>query len=155
MKLPERDLHSIVGSTAALWEPLRRSRVLVTGATGFFGVWLIESLIAASRELDLGISVLAQSRNPGAFLSRWPHFRSFAEIEWIAASPVNLSADQISHKGIDAVVHLVTEADNAIVRTDPAAARRTIVGSTETMLSIALASRARYFLFKVIYICII
>ena len=46
------DLDSILARTEPLWEELRGQRILITGATGFFGCWLLESFAWANRRLE-------------------------------------------------------------------------------------------------------
>src|ERR1019366_2124769 len=47
------DLDNILARTEPLWQQLRGQRVLITGATGFFGCWLLESFAWANRRLNL------------------------------------------------------------------------------------------------------
>lgn len=46
------------------WDKLRNSTVLVTGATGLIGMTTVHALLAADREHDLGLKVLALVRSP-------------------------------------------------------------------------------------------
>src|SRR5437868_15372140 len=48
--------------------------IFLTGGTGFFGKWLMESFIYANESLSLGMSMIVLSRNPGAFIAKYPHF---------------------------------------------------------------------------------
>ena len=62
-------LHHAQGSFAAL----RGARLFLTGGTGFFGHWLLESLLYANRELDLNIRATVLTRNAATFRARSPH----------------------------------------------------------------------------------
>lgn len=71
--LPQQDLDLILERTPDLWEELRGQRIFLTGGTGFFGVWLLESLLAADRTHRLGVHVAVLTRDVEGFRSRCPH----------------------------------------------------------------------------------
>ena len=74
--LPVRDIDSIVSQTAPMWEQMRGQRLFLTGCTGFFGCWLIESFLAANRAFSLGASVTVLTRSPERFRERAAHLAS-------------------------------------------------------------------------------
>ena len=43
------DLDDCLARTGGLWEELRDQRIFITGATGFFGCWLLETLLWANQ----------------------------------------------------------------------------------------------------------
>ena len=53
------DIDRLLGRTAGLWGALRGARVFVTGGTGFFGSWLLQSFVAADTAFDLGLRITA------------------------------------------------------------------------------------------------
>jgi dTDP-glucose 4,6-dehydratase len=75
-RLPEEDLEHVLTHTQGLWEELRGQKIFITGGTGFFGCWLLESFTHAVEKLDLGAEAVVLSRNPRAFQRRAPHLAS-------------------------------------------------------------------------------
>jgi len=71
--LPKEDLELVLTHTRELWEQLRGGRIFVTGATGFFGIWLLETFAHANASLNLGASLIGLSRDPEAFCAKVPH----------------------------------------------------------------------------------
>ena len=67
------DLDHILTHTLDLWEELRDQRIFITGGTGFFGCWLLESFAWANDNLNLNASALVLSRSPEAFEKKAPH----------------------------------------------------------------------------------
>ena len=71
--LPVRDIDSILSQTAPMWEQARGQRLLLTGCTGFFGCWLLESFLHANRAFSLDASVAVVTRWPERFREKAPH----------------------------------------------------------------------------------
>ncbi len=68
----KRDLEHVLAQIDGLWEELRGGRVFITGGTGFVGRWMLESLLWASDQLELGVRVTVLSRYPEAFARKAP-----------------------------------------------------------------------------------
>ena len=66
------DLDQVLERTRELWSELRGARLFLTGGTGFFGTWLLETFLWASDALGLGAEVVALSRDPEAFARKAP-----------------------------------------------------------------------------------
>ena len=79
------DLDHILDHTRDLWEQVRGNRVFITGGTGFFGCWLLESFCWANDHLNLGASVTVLTRNSQAFQRKAPHLASHSAVHFIVA----------------------------------------------------------------------
>jgi nucleoside-diphosphate-sugar epimerase len=75
------DLNHILSHTEGLWEDLRGQHLFVTGGTGFFGCWLLESFAWANDNLNLGASALVLTRDPDAFRRKSPRLASHPSIQ--------------------------------------------------------------------------
>jgi len=75
------DLDYVLERTGELWEDLRRSRLFVTGGTGFFGCWLLETLLWANRRLGLRASATVLTRDAEAFRAKAPHLAEDQAVE--------------------------------------------------------------------------
>lgn len=71
--LPAEDLAHIAAHADAAFRSLAGARIFITGGTGFFGHWLLESLLHANRTLSLGIRATVLTRSAAAFQAKAPH----------------------------------------------------------------------------------
>ena len=69
---PKNDLDNILDATKDLWQELGGRRIFMTGGTGFFGAWLLQSFAAANEAYSLGASVTVLSRDPEKFIRSSP-----------------------------------------------------------------------------------
>lgn len=71
------DLARILDLTKNVWEELRGARIFLTGGTGFFGTWLLETLAAANEKHNLNFTVYILSRDVDTFLANFPHLGTY------------------------------------------------------------------------------
>ena len=74
--LPAVDLAHVLTHVGGLWERARGTRTFLTGGTGFFGPWLVESFAHANEQLGLGAELVVLSRDPDAAMERSPALRT-------------------------------------------------------------------------------
>jgi hypothetical protein len=103
--LPAGDLEHILTHTGDIWQEIRGTRLFITGATGFFGKWLLESIVAANDALGVEVAATLLSRDPTHFASELPRLALRPEFHWLAGE-----IDSFSYPAgqFDFVVHLAT-----------------------------------------------
>lgn len=138
------DLDDILSRTESLWRGLRGERILITGATGFFGCWLLESFAWANRRLNLGAHVVALSRHAGSLAQKAPHLANDTSVALHAA---DVRGDNFPHGTFSHVIHAATEASAVLNRDMPLAMFDTIVEGTRRTLQFSINSSAARFLF--------
>ncbi len=77
------DLDEIFHRVGNLWEEFRGRGIFVTGGTGFFGKWLLDSLLWADRRLSLDLRILVLTRDPGRLLAELPHLAGGKTIRFL------------------------------------------------------------------------
>jgi dTDP-glucose 4,6-dehydratase len=94
--LPEEDLRRIVAESRADLSALRGGHIFLTGCTGFFGKWLIESLLRADGELGLGLRISVLSRRAADFYTKMPHLRRYGNLATVEKSVTELTDGDLS-----------------------------------------------------------
>jgi dTDP-glucose 4,6-dehydratase len=70
------DLQHVLRHTSQVWPILADSNVLLTGASGFVGSWLVETFLRANQDLHLSSTLFVLTRNPQAFKEDKRDFRT-------------------------------------------------------------------------------
>jgi nucleoside-diphosphate-sugar epimerase len=140
MDLFRDDLDSIVDQTGALWEQMRGGRLFLTGGSGFFGSWLLESFVHANHTLDLKASVVVLTRDPERFHA--------ARSNSVLDSSVTLHAGDIRNFDFPSghfshIIHAATPSNGVL---KPETLLDIIIDGTRRVLDFALHSGARRFL---------
>lgn len=106
--LPLEDLQHVLslGEPGRIFEQLRGARLFLTGGTGFFGHWLLETLLHANRELSLNVQVTVLTRSATSFQSRAPHIVEDAAVTLLQGDIRNFSFPEEPHTH---VVHAATD----------------------------------------------
>jgi dTDP-glucose 4,6-dehydratase len=139
--LPKEDLVHVLTHTRPLWEQLRGGRIFVTGATGFFGIWLLETFAYANNELSLGAELVGLTRNPQAFYAKVPHLT--------AESGITLHCGDVRDFKFPegAFTHVIHAGTTSSAPVPPAEMLDTIIRGTQRTLDFSAASGAKRFLF--------
>ncbi|MBX9577420.1 MAG: NAD(P)-dependent oxidoreductase [Chthoniobacterales bacterium] len=139
--LPQEDLEHVLTHTKPLWEQVRGGRIFVTGATGFFGIWLLETFLYANDQLKLGAELVGLSRKPAAFAAKAPHIANHPAIKMHAGDVRDFV---FSEGGFSHVIHAGTTSSAPV---PPLEMLETITQGTRHTLDFAVACEAKRFLF--------
>lgn len=137
------DLDHTLEHTRNLWEELRGQRLFITGGTGFFGYWLLESFAWANEKLKLGAAALVLTRNPVTFQKKAPHLAANPAIQFHRGDvrSFDFPAGHFSH-----VIHAATEASAKLNAENPTLMFDTILAGTRHTLEFSQACGAEKFL---------
>lgn len=140
--LPSRDLDHILSHSMPLWDAVRGRRLFLSGATGFFGAWLLESYLYANRTFGLNSSATVLSRDPETFARRMPHIAADPAITLWRGDVRNFDAPD---QEFAFVLHAAapTSADAA---SRPLELLSTLIDGTRRILAFAADHGARKFL---------
>ena len=72
----------MLAHTRELWLKARGQSFFITGGTGFFGIWLLESFARANDALALGMRATVLTRDPAAFAHKAPHLAQRADLNF-------------------------------------------------------------------------
>jgi len=138
-----RDLDAILSVTPGLWDELRGQRIFITGGTGFFGHWLLESFAYANEHLALGAKVVVLTRQPDAFRRKAPHL---AEDPAISFHVGDMRDFAFPAGRFSLLIHAATETSTQLNAGDPLPVLNTIVAGTRHTLDFAVQAGVKKFL---------
>jgi nucleoside-diphosphate-sugar epimerase len=132
--LPAEDLEHILEGVDDLWEELRGCRVFITGGTGFFGQWLVESFAYANERRRLGASAVVLTRDPETALARVGRSAPPPAVTYVRG---DVRRFELSSDGFEWCIHGATAASATLNAEAPDEMMSTIVDGTRHVLSLA------------------
>ena len=134
------DLDHILGHTKGLWDELRGKRIFITGGTGFFGCWLLESFAWANEKLNLGASAVVLTRNVELLRQKAPHLTANSAISFHIGDvrSFDYPSGEFSH-----IIHAATAASAKLNDEDPLLMLDTIIEGTRRILDFAVQCGAK------------
>jgi nucleoside-diphosphate-sugar epimerase len=147
------DLDHVLAHTAGVWEPLRGRSVFITGGTGFFGRWLLESFAEANRRLKLEAHAVVLTRDPETFRARAAPLAADPAIQLVRGDVRTLNAAAVRPRQgsptpdpCSFVIHAASETSVPANRDQPARVLETLGEGTRRLLDVAAQTGARHFL---------
>lgn len=145
-RIPVDDLEHIYQNTQDIWESFRDKSIFVTGGTGFFGKWLLESFIYVNEKIDLNAKITSLSRGPEQFLNANPFYSKHSNIIKFIKGDV-LTFDFQIDDHFDYIIHGATAASDSLNKENPLLMLNTIITGTKNILDFANRKKIKGFLF--------
>jgi dTDP-glucose 4,6-dehydratase len=120
---------------------LRGQRLFITGGTGFFGMWLLESFCHANERLNLGAQATVLTRDPDAFRRKAPDLTQRSDLKFIAG---DIRSFEFPVGDFPHVIHAGTTSSAPV---EPLEMFSTIVDGTRRVLEFAASHGTRKLLF--------
>ncbi len=138
------DLDHVLEHTRELWDELRGERIFITGGTGFFGCWLLESFAWANDRLGLNATSLVLTRDPISFKKKMPHLAEDPAIELLNGNMMSFSFPKGNYSHI---IHAASQPISPQVVNDPELINEPNVLGTRRVLEFANLSGVKKLLF--------
>ena len=137
------DLDHILDRTRDLWDDLHGEQLFITGGTGFFGCWLLESFLWINERLKLNASVTVLTRRPDTFIAKAPHLARADKVTLIQGDTRDFTfpTGAFSH-----IIHAATETSAKLNTKYPLLMLDTIVKGTRRVLDFSQTCGANRFL---------
>jgi nucleoside-diphosphate-sugar epimerase len=138
------DLDHVLARTHGLWEELRGQRLFLTGGTGFFGLWLLETFAWANERLGLNASTHVLTRDPDAFRAK---AGPLAALPAIRLHRGDVRSFELPPGPFSHVIHAATEANAHVIAENPLQVFDVNLAGTRRVLEFARQRQVRRFLF--------
>jgi nucleoside-diphosphate-sugar epimerase len=133
-RIAKEDLMHVLKHVENIAGALKDKSIFITGATGFFGKWLLESFLFMNKELSLNASVYALSRKPDAFLAEYPFYKNEPAITFIKG---DVQTFTFPEGDFQFIIHAATDTDAKSNIENPWLMLDTITKGTERVLKFA------------------
>jgi UDP-glucuronate decarboxylase len=129
--------------TDPLWQRLAYSKIFITGGTGLFGHWILDSLTDANKRLDLKIEATVLTRNPEKAFSQITNLDP--RIRFIKGHVENFV---FPFEKFDIILHMATtSAEETFNGADQSQKLKMLYEGTQRVLEFAQISGAKRILF--------
>ena len=133
------DLERIGTLAEGTLSSLRGQRIFLAGATGFFGLWLLETICWANRELSANIQVVGLSRQTSPIDHLAPHLQQDRALTFIQG---DISDFNFPDGHFDLIIHGATTSARETFNGEPAVRKfNTVVAGTQRILQFAQQSK--------------
>ena len=137
------DVAHLLGRTGSMWSQFNGAHIFLTGGTGFFGRWLLESLLAANQRFSLECHITVLTRNIARFSARAPHLSGNPALHLLKG---DVRSFEFPSGDVTHVIHAATESSTKLNADDPQTMYDVCVEGTQRALALAREKRVSHFL---------
>ena len=150
MNLYENDLYmddvSYVAALSLPWEKLRDKKIMLSGATGMIGSFLVDVVLEKNRSYGLNCTVYALGRNIEKARERFSQFESDPHFVFIPYD-VKIPLERKDIGKVDYILHLASNTHPMQYSTDPIGTITTNIIGVQNLLDFAVEHHATRFAF--------
>src|ERR1019366_499613 len=136
----DQDLEAVLDRTRSIWTELDGARLLLTGATGFVGTHMLESVRHARARTGADVRVVAPARNPESLRARLPWTKNAS---WLEVVQGDIHRFALPPGAIDLAIHSANTASPGEIADDPKGISRMVVEGSARVYALASAGGAR------------
>lgn len=149
MKLMDIDLYKedieIVANLDLNWEKLRNKSIMISGATGMIGRFMIDVLMYKNKKNNLNCSILALTRNKKKSIQR---FEEYLKSDLLELIECDINKDiNIDKETVDIIIHAASNTHPLSYSTQPIDTIMTNIIGTKNLLDFAVKRNTNRFLF--------
>lgn len=139
------DFKNILKFTKSDWFKLREKKLFLTGMTGFFGYWILRSIIEANKKYNLNCEITILTRNKS--------FKNTINYKLLKNNKLkyfvgNILENKFPKKKFDFIVHgASTSATETFKKINQLKKVETIINGTINILHFAIKSKCKKFIF--------
>lgn len=144
-EISRKDIEFILEEASECFSYLDGKNIFLTGGTGFFGKWLLESFKAANEISPSRFNVTVLTRNPEKFKISNPHLANNSQISFIKG---DVRYFDFSQERFDHVIHAATDVNiNNSIKNTRKEVLDVIVAGTRNILEFSQKSNCKRFLY--------
>lgn len=123
---------------------LEGAHLFITGGTGFFGKWLLQSLAWVHSELNVDFRVTVLTRDPQRFINQTPEL---TQLSFLTLHPGDIQSFEFPKEKFSHLIHAATDANAQLISEKPLLILDTIIQGTRRALDFAVQAGVKRFLF--------
>ncbi len=150
MRLLENEMYMedirYVAERSLPWSKLRDKKILITGACGLIGSFVIDVLMEKNQSCDLHCKIYALGRNRAMASARFAHYWDHPLFGFLCHD-VNVPLEEKTQEDFDYIIHLASCTHPVAYARHPVATIASNVFGTDHLLSYAATHHAQRFVF--------